>query len=135
MAAVAALLSAVGQASAEPACSEPPVPPEEPAMASSRISADHLQQYSDLALAWMQEYLRIDTTNPPGHEMRAVSFYKRILDQEGIENRAFEYAPGRGDLWARLPHTTARAQRPIILLNPSAARSRMATSGAAGRRT
>jgi acetylornithine deacetylase/succinyl-diaminopimelate desuccinylase-like protein len=92
---------------------------EEPvtAMASSHIPADHLQQYSDLALTWMQEYLRIDTTNPPGHEMRAVSFYKKILDQEGIENRVFEYTPGRGDLWARLPHTTAEAQRPIILLN------------------
>ena len=92
---------------------------EEPvtAMASSHIPADHLQQYSDLALTWMQEYLRIDTTNPPGHEMRAVSFYKKILDQEGIENRVFEYTPGRGDLWARLPHTTAEAKRPIILLN------------------
>ena len=86
-------------------------------MASSRIPAEHLQQYSDLALAWMQEYLRIDTTNPPGHEMRAVAFYKKILDQEGIENRAFEYTSGRGDLWARLPHTTAEAKRPIILLN------------------
>ncbi|MGA2022362.1 MAG: M20/M25/M40 family metallo-hydrolase [Candidatus Sulfotelmatobacter sp.] len=92
---------------------------EEPAsaMASSHIPADHLQQYSDLALTWMQEYLRIDTTNPPGHEMRAVSFYRKILDQEGIENRVFEYTPGRGDLWARLPHTTAEAKRPIILLN------------------
>jgi acetylornithine deacetylase/succinyl-diaminopimelate desuccinylase-like protein len=87
------------------------------AMASSRIPAGHLQQYSDLALTWMQEYLRIDTTNPPGHEMRAVSFYKNILDQEGIENHVFEYTPGRGDLWARLPHTTAEAKRPIILLN------------------
>ncbi len=86
-------------------------------MASSRIPADHLQQYSDLAVAWMQEYLRIDTTNPPGHEMRAVAFYKKILDQEGIENRAFEYAPERGDLWARLPHTTAQAKPPIVLLN------------------
>jgi acetylornithine deacetylase/succinyl-diaminopimelate desuccinylase-like protein len=86
-------------------------------MASSRIPAGHLQQYSDLALAWMQEYLRIDTTNPPGYEMRAVSFYQKILDQEGIENRAFEYTPGRGDLWARLPHTTEQAKRPIILLN------------------
>jgi len=65
----------------------------------------------------MQEYLRIDTTNPPGHEMRAVAFYKKILDEEGIENRAFEYAPGRGDLWARIPHTTNEAKRPIILLN------------------
>lgn len=92
-------------------------PSEPSAMASSRIPAQHLQQYSDLALTWMQEYLRIDTTNPPGHEMRAVSFYKNILDQEGIENRVFEYTPGRGDLWARLPHTTAQAKRPIILLN------------------
>jgi acetylornithine deacetylase/succinyl-diaminopimelate desuccinylase-like protein len=87
------------------------------ALASSRISAEHLQQYSDLSVAWLQEYLRIDTTNPPGHEMRAVDFYKKILDAEGIENRVFEYAPGRGDLWARLTHTSAEAQRPIVLLN------------------
>ena len=98
---------------------EPGALAEEPApmMASSRIPADHLQQYSDLGLSWMQEYLRIDTTNPPGHEMRAVAFYKQILDQEGIENRVFEYAPGRGDLWARLAHTSADAKKPIILLN------------------
>jgi acetylornithine deacetylase/succinyl-diaminopimelate desuccinylase-like protein len=108
-----------------------------PETASSRIPADHLQQYSDLAVTWMQEYLRIDTTNPPGNEMRAVEFYKKILDQEGIENRAFEYAPGRGDLWARIPgnsgssdgdqnpHPVAQdatrvghpTKRPIILLN------------------
>jgi acetylornithine deacetylase/succinyl-diaminopimelate desuccinylase-like protein len=96
-----------------------PVLAEEPAkpMASSRIPSDHLQQYSDLAETWMQEYLRIDTTNPPGHEMRAVSFYKSILDKEGIENIAFEYLPGRGDLWARVPHTVEPAKRPIILLN------------------
>ncbi|SPF39735.1 Peptidase M20 [Candidatus Sulfotelmatobacter kueseliae] len=85
--------------------------------ASSRLSAEHLQQYSDLAVTWMQEYLRIDTTNPPGNEMRAVAFFKKILDQEGIENRVFEFAPGRGDLWARLSHTTGEAKRPIVLLN------------------
>lgn len=93
--------------------SEVAVPP----MASSRIPSDHLQRYSDLSLAWMQEYLRIDTTNPPGHEMQAVEFYKKILDQEGIENRVFEYTPGRGDLWARLSHTGSRTERPIVLLN------------------
>jgi acetylornithine deacetylase/succinyl-diaminopimelate desuccinylase-like protein len=104
-------------------------------MASSRISAEHMQQYSDLAVTWMQEYLRIDTTNPPGHEMKAVEFYKKILDQEGIENRVFEYAPGRGDLWARMPQNSGSSDgdqnphpvapdatrvghaRPIILLN------------------
>src|ERR1700678_2113578 len=95
-------------------------------LASARCPADHLQQYSDLAVDWMQQYLRLDTTNPPGNEMRAVTFLKGILDREGIENRVFEYAPGRGDLWARLPHTAdpasvdagrAIVHRPIILLN------------------
>ena len=94
---------------------------EGPGMASSRIPAEHLQQYSDLAVTWMQEYLRIDTTNPPGNEMRAVAFYKKILDQEGIENRVFEYAAGRGDLWARMPRnipgTAGEGKRPIVLLN------------------
>ncbi|MCU1303756.1 MAG: peptidase [Candidatus Sulfotelmatobacter sp.] len=113
---VALILSV--QAFAEPALSET-IPLEQPVsgMASSSIPVDRLQQYSDLAVGWMQEYLRIDTTNPPGNEMRAVAFYKKVLDQEGIENRPFEYAPGRGDLWARLPHTTVEAKRPIILLN------------------
>jgi len=80
---------------------------EESGLPSSKIPADRLQQYSDLAVTWMQEYLRIDTTNPPGNEMRAVEFYKKILDAEGIENRVFEYAPGRGDLWARLPRASS----------------------------
>lgn len=89
----------------------------ESALPSSRIPDERMQQYSELALTWMQQYLRIDTTNPPGNEMKAVEFYKKILDQEGIENRTFEYTPGRGDLWARLPHTTGEGKRPIILLN------------------
>jgi acetylornithine deacetylase/succinyl-diaminopimelate desuccinylase-like protein len=87
------------------------------ATASSHISPEHLHEYSDLAVRWLQEYLRIDTTNPPGSEAKSAAFFKKILDQEGIENRVFEIAPGRADLWARLPHTTAQAKRPIILLN------------------
>ena len=88
-----------------------------PALASARISAEHMQQYSDLAVDWMQQYLRIDTTNPPGNEMRGAQFFKKILDAEGIENQVFEYAPGRADLWAVLPHSAAQTKRPIILLN------------------
>ena len=65
---------------------------------SSRITPQHKQQYADLAVTWMQDYLRIDTTNPPGNEMKTIGFLKKILDQEGIENRVFEYTPGRGDL-------------------------------------
>jgi acetylornithine deacetylase/succinyl-diaminopimelate desuccinylase-like protein len=84
---------------------------------SSRITPEHKQQYANLAVSWMQDYLRIDTTNPPGNEMKTIGFLKKILDQEGIENHVFEYMPGRGDLWARLPRSTASSKRPIVLLN------------------
>ena len=86
-------------------------------LAAGLIAADRMKAYADLAVEWMQEYLRIDTTNPPGNELRAATFLKRIFDQEGIENRLFEYSPGRADLWARVPHAGASPKRPIILLN------------------
>ena len=86
-------------------------------LASTQLSADRLSLYSDLAVAWLQEYLRIDTTNPPGNELQAAHFFKKILDREGIENRVYEYQPGRANLRARIPHTTGEAKRPIILLN------------------
>ena len=57
---------------------------EESAMPSSKVPAEHLQQYSDMAVTWMQEYLRVDTTNPPGTEMKAAAFYKKILDDKTI---------------------------------------------------
>ena len=86
-------------------------------LASAKIPADRMKQYSDMAVDWMQQYLRVDTTNPPGNEMRAARFFKKILDQEGIENQVFEYQPGRADLWAVLPHSSEPAKRPIIFLN------------------
>src|SRR5215470_11946747 len=86
-------------------------------LASDAIPPGRMQQYSDLAVEWMQQYLRVDTTNPPGNEMRAAQFLKKILDQEGIENQVFEYQPGRADLWAVLPHSTGPAKRPIVFLN------------------
>lgn len=86
-------------------------------LASANIPVDRMKQYSDMAVDWMEQYLRIDTTNPPGNELRSAQFFKKILDQEGIENQVFEYAAGRADLWAVLPHTSQSEKRPIILLN------------------
>src|SRR5678816_362040 len=79
----------------------------QPKLASSRIDAARMQQYADLAQQWEIEYLQIDTSNPPGNEMRAVEFYKKILDAEGIENQVLKYddAHNRGNLWAVLPGT------------------------------
>jgi len=86
-------------------------------LASDRIPLERMKEYSDLAVRWQREYLRIDTTNPPGNEALAADFFKKILDREGIENRVFSYAAGRADLWARIPKNTSSTLRPIILLN------------------
>ena len=67
------------------------------------------------ATAWLQDYLRIRTVNPPGNEIDGARFLQSVLAGEGIEAEVFEQAPGRGHLYARLPGTGAR--RPLVLLS------------------
>jgi len=66
-------------------------------------SAGQAQSIEDEALDWLQAFIQIDTINPPGNESRAVSFLAGILEAEGIPYQTAESAPGRGNLWARLP--------------------------------
>jgi len=110
VAAMALLLAGLSVPAATQASSPKP-------LASASIPAARMTQYSDLAVDWMQQYLRIDTTNPPGNEMKGAQFFKKILDQEGIENQVFEYQAGRADLWAVVPHSAAQPKRPIVFLN------------------
>ena len=51
------------------------------------------------------DYLRVNTTNPPGNEIVGARFLKAILDREGIEARILdttEIGPNRANLYARL---------------------------------
>ena len=64
---------------------------QSPHFASDAIPKDRRDAYSDLAVRWMQEYLRVDTTNPPGNEARATAFFHKIFAAEGIEDKTFEY--------------------------------------------
>lgn len=51
------------------------------------------------------EYLRVNTTNPPGNELLAARFLKQILDREGIEAQILDTAElgsNRANLYARL---------------------------------
>ena len=71
------------------------------------------QTLEDEAVRWLQEFIRIDTINPPGNEYRAVDFYAAIFEAEGIEYATAESAPGRGNIWARLE---GRDEPGLILL-------------------
>jgi acetylornithine deacetylase/succinyl-diaminopimelate desuccinylase-like protein len=60
-------------------------------------------------------YLRVDTSNPRGNEDRAVAYFKKIFDAEGIPYKTSDSASGRGNIVARLKgegHEPA-----LILLN------------------
>jgi acetylornithine deacetylase/succinyl-diaminopimelate desuccinylase-like protein len=53
----------------------------------------------------LSDYLRVNTTNPPGNEILGARFLKAILDREGIEARILdttEVGPNRANLYARL---------------------------------
>ena len=69
----------------------------------------------DEAVALLGRYIQIDTTNPPGNEIKAAQFFKEIFDREGIEAKVIESAPGRGNVYARLRGTGGK--KAIILLN------------------
>ena len=59
--------------------------------------------YADQITERLQEYLRIDTINPPGNESRGVIYLGGLLEEAGIPYQTAESAPGRGNIWARLP--------------------------------
>ena len=61
-----------------------------------------LTALQDEAVTYLQEYLRVDTRNPPGNEILGARFFAEIFDREGIPYEIAESAPGRGNIWARL---------------------------------
>lgn len=50
----------------------------------------------------LRDYLRIDTTNPPGNELAGARFLQDVLAREGVASQTVESAPGRANLVARL---------------------------------
>jgi acetylornithine deacetylase/succinyl-diaminopimelate desuccinylase-like protein len=49
-----------------------------------------------------REYIRINTTNPPGNEVATMRWFAKIFKQEGIPFDTAVSAPGRGNIWARI---------------------------------
>ncbi|HEV8214602.1 MAG TPA: M20/M25/M40 family metallo-hydrolase [Gemmatimonadaceae bacterium] len=57
------------------------------------------------AVGLLSEYIRINTTNPPGNELAGARFLKRVFDREGIEAQILdttELGVGRANFYARL---------------------------------
>lgn len=83
--------------------------------AAGEKSATDSEALEQEAVSLLSEYVRVDTTNPPGNEIKAAQFFKSIFDREGIKSRIIESAPGRGNIYARLKGDGSK--KALVLLN------------------
>jgi len=67
------------------------------------------------AIALLQQYVRIDTSNPPGKELAGARFLAAILAKNGIPAEVIESAPGRANVYARL--SGKQHESGLLLLN------------------
>lgn len=77
--------------------------------------APNWKSLEDEAVSLLSRYVQIDTTNPPGNELKAAEFLKAIFDKEGIESRVIESAPGRSNFYARLRGTGSK--KALVLMH------------------
>jgi len=61
----------------------------------------------------LREYIRINTTNPPGNEIEGANFLKHVLEKESFECNIFESIKDRGNIVTRLKGT---GEAPSLLL-------------------
>jgi acetylornithine deacetylase/succinyl-diaminopimelate desuccinylase-like protein len=69
----------------------------------------------DEATEILSNYIRINTTNPPGNEMEAARYLEGILRREGIESSIYEPARRRANLMAVVPGE--KRGNALVLLN------------------
>ena len=87
---------------------------------SSRLRGAGAPDWEDVqaeVVATLREYLRIDTSNPPGGEEAAARFLGAILEREGFAVEYIEAAPGRVSLRTVLQGSGDAA--PLMLLSHS----------------
>ena len=66
-------------------------------------------------LALLQQYVRIDTSNPPGNETAGARFLASQIERGGVHAEVIESAPGRGNVYARI--RGKRRGEGLMLLN------------------
>ena len=67
----------------------------------------------------LADYLRINTTNPPGNEIATARYLQAFLAKEGIEARILdttELGAGRANLYARLAHNSGDGSKKAVAL-------------------
>ena len=85
---------------------EPPASPQQAAVNRTSQHAEILRHFRAL--------VQIDTSNPPGNEVKVVEYLEKVLAAEGIPSTRFALDPNRPNLVARLKGNGSK--RPVLLL-------------------
>ena len=67
------------------------------------------------AAALLSQYIRLDTTNPPGNELAAARMLRERFLADGIPATVWEPAPGRGVVAARLRGASKHTKAVVLL--------------------
>jgi acetylornithine deacetylase/succinyl-diaminopimelate desuccinylase-like protein len=62
----------------------------------------------------LSNFIKVDTSNPPGNESKGAEFLKTHLERAGIATEILELEPGRGNLVARLKGNGKK--KPLLLM-------------------
>ena len=68
------------------------------------------------AKVWLQDLIKINTTNPPGNEQAAAKYILGVLQKEGIAGEELLTAPGRTSVVARLRSSAVADPSKALLL-------------------
>lgn len=78
-------------------------------------AAPELLAASSREAAWLADYVRLDTRNPPGGETVAAEYLAGLLRAEGLATELLVPPSGRASLLARLPATVPDAPAIVLL--------------------
>jgi acetylornithine deacetylase/succinyl-diaminopimelate desuccinylase-like protein len=92
-------------------------PPPTNSLPASQSPLGDLTSLSADAKIWLQDLVKINTTNPPGNEQATAKYVLSVLQKDGITGEELPLAPGRTAVVARLRSSAmADPSRALLLV-------------------
>jgi acetylornithine deacetylase/succinyl-diaminopimelate desuccinylase-like protein len=91
-------------------------PPATNSVPGTQSPLGDLTSLTGSAKVWLQDLIKINTTNPPGNEQAAAKYILGVLQKEGIAAEELPVTPGRTSVVARLRSSAVADPSKALLL-------------------
>jgi acetylornithine deacetylase/succinyl-diaminopimelate desuccinylase-like protein len=91
-------------------------PPATNSVPGAQSPLGDLTSLTGTAKVWLQDLIKINTTNPPGNEQAAAKYILGVLQKEGIAAEELPVTPGRTSVVARLRSSAVADPSKALLL-------------------